>query len=1120
MLANFTHLRTCSGYSFKYGTATADQLVERATEFGMSTLALTDRDNMAGAIRFVQACESAAIKPILGINLSFLQRKYRITLLATADGGLASLYQLLTAVNFAGGLLTHEILQENIVHTKKLLIMHGPDSQIGAAIGARQLTQGLSIFNSTKDYFAQQGIEVLSHRIRGDGPMSTPFAARMLTFARSNDLPAVITNAVRMLNRSDGPLADVLDSARNLVPLHKRHVERQNSEAYLKDTKAMHQLATEIAQAAGESTAHSLIKTTMQWAEMATLDPRRDVGIGKIHLPEPSVVGGKTQNDLTIQLKQRCEAGLGIKYFGEQSIVAANRLSDELATVRTLGYESYFLTVANITDLARSKSIRVAARGSGAGSLICYLLGISGVEPITHGLLMERFCSPLRNELPDIDIDVESARRLEIYDAVFEKYGHRVATVSMVETYRSRHAIRDVGAALGISPIEVDLIAKSLPHIRARNIAKALENLPELKNLKLDTPILRMAINLAQQLDGLPRHLSMHPCAIVLSDIGLRNHAPLEVNASGYPMVQFDKDDVEAVGFLKLDVLGVRMQSAIAYTISEIERIEGVQLDIDQISLADQKTFDLIASTRTLGVFQIESPGQRELIGKFAPSSFTDLIIDISLFRPGPVKSDMIRPFLSARHGLSNVKSIHPDLDSIMSETEGVVVFHEQVIRLISVMTGITLAQADEKRRSLGTLDGQQEVCDWFYPAALAQGYQLDVVQEIWEILRAFASFGFCKAHAAAFALPTYQSAWLKTHHTAAFMAGVLTHDPGMYPKRLILDDARQWGIEIKGIDVNKSERTVTVEKVDVDQQVNKQRSYVAPDLNSTGRSLQLPDASGYALRISLADVGGISEREINSIIAARPFVDLADFVRRSGASITTTESLIVIGGFDQLHRIDQSHRIVNGSKGLNRRDLLLHLQDLYKLNGGQKVGESQLTLELLPPPLVAAGLPNLTAAELVQNEVSILGMEVTAHMLNFYGDFLNAVGAVKSSDVIKQRSGASVLIAGVKSALQTPPVRSGRRVMFLTIDDGHGCNDVTFFEDTQQSYAQLLRTSNIFLIRGAVRRTGPRGVSIRATQAWELSSAYNSWLAGNASDTDVSLNNGRNLTTMKSKNA
>jgi error-prone DNA polymerase len=1104
---NFTHLRTCSGYSFKYGTATADQLVERAAQFGMQSLALTDRDNMAGAIRFVQACESASVKPILGINLSFLQPKYRITLLASGDGGLPALYRLLTAVNFAGGLLTHEILQQNFDYSKKLLVMHGPESQLAVAISARQLTQALSIFNSTKDYFLKQGIEVLSHRIRGDGPLSTPFAARMLAFARSNDLPAVLTNSVRMLNRSDGPLADVLDSARNLVPLHKRHVERQNSEAYLKDVKQMHQLSDEITQAAGESRSQALIKTTMQWAEMAILDPRRDVGIGKIHLPEAEVVGGKSQSDLTVQLKNRCAAGLSAKYVGGQSIVAAERLADELNTVRTLGYESYFLTVADITDLAKSKSIRVAARGSGAGSLICYLLGISGVEPIEHGLLMERFCSPLRNELPDIDIDVESARRLEIYDAIFQRYGTRAATVSMVETYRSRHAIRDVGTALGISPMEIDLIAKSLPHIRARNISRALENLPELKSLKLDTPILKMAVDLAQKLDGLPRHLSMHPCAIVLSDISLRDHAPLEVNASGYPMVQFDKDDVEAVGFLKLDVLGVRMQSAISYTISEIERVEGVKLDIDQLSLADPKTFDLIASTRTLGVFQIESPGQRELIGKFAPSSFTDLIIDISLFRPGPVKSDMIRPFLSARHGLSNVKSIHPDLDPIMAQTQGVVVFHEQVIRLISVMGGITLAQADEKRRALGSFAGQQEVCDWFYPAALSQGYQLNVVEEIWQILRAFASFGFCKAHAAAFALPTYQSAWLKTHHTAAFMAGVLTHDPGMYPKRLILDDARQWGIEIKGIDVNQSQRTVTVERVEV----NKQRAYKAPDLKSTGRSLQLPDASGYALRLSLADLGGISEREIESIITARPFVDLADFVHRAGASVTTTESLIMIGGFDQLHQINQSN------EKLNRRDLLLHLQDLYKLTGkssDKKVSQTQLTLELAPPTLVAAGLPNLTAAEQVQNEVAILGMEVTSHMLNFYGDFLNAIGAVKSSDVIKQRSGASVLIAGVKSSLQTPPVRSGRRVMFLTMDDGYGCNDVTFFENTQESYAQLLRTSNLFLIRGAVRRTGPRGVSIRATEAWDLTIAYRKWLTENSQES------WRNLTTMKSGNA
>ena len=324
---------------------------------------------------------------------------------------------------------------------------------------------------------------------------------------------------------------------------------------------------------------------------------------------------------------------------------------------------------------------------------------------------------------------------------------------------------------------------------------------------------MKAAIHLAGRLDGLPRHLSMHPCAVILSDKKLLDVAPTEINASGYTMVQFDKDDVEAIGLLKLDVLGVRMQSAISYSLQEIERIEGERIDIDAIPLDDAPTFKLIQSTKTLGLFQIESPGQRELVGKFEPQTFTDLIIDISLFRPGPVKSDMITPFLNTRHGFHKKPVIHPDLDEILRETEGVVVFHEQVIRIISVMTGISLAQADEKRRALGTFESQQEVCDWFYPAAISQGYELSLVKRVWEILRAFASFGFCKAHAAAFALPTYQSAWLKSHHTAAFLAGVLTHDPGMYPRRLILDEARQSGIEIAPVDINISEKSYRVEK-------------------------------------------------------------------------------------------------------------------------------------------------------------------------------------------------------------------------------------------------------------------------------------------------------------------
>jgi error-prone DNA polymerase len=706
---------------------------------------------------------------------------------------------------------------------------------------------------------------------------------------------------------------------------------------------------------------------------------------------------------------------------------------------------------------------------------------------------MERFCSTLRGELPDIDIDVESARRLEIYDAIFQKYGpERTATVAMVDTYRARHAIRDVGAALGISPMEIDLIAKSMPHIRARNIGKALENLPELKDLKLDTPIMKMAIELASRIDGLPRHLSMHPCAIVLSDAKLLDVAPTLRNPGNYPMVYFNKDDVEAIGLLKLDVLGVRMQSAISYALSEIERIEESPIDIDLIPLDDSDTFDLIKSTRTLGIFQVESPGQRELVGKFAPSTFTDLIIDISLFRPGPVKSDMITPFISTRHGHRSRMSLHPKLDPILDETEGVVVFHEQVIRLISVITGSSLAESDERRRQLGSYESQQIVCDWFYPTALAQGFDMSVVDKVWEVLRAFASFGFCKAHAAAFALPTYQSAWLKAHHTAAFIAGALTHDPGMYPKRLILDEARQWGIAIAPIDINYSDRTFRVEKINKNVDHTLKKPYLAPDLPSTGSSLNLPDARGYAIRVALSEIQGISSGEIGTIIQARPYLDLADFVMRSGSAYPTTQALILVGAFDQLHSL--SKESVEGS--LNRRDLLLHAQDLYKLSASKKgnLSSNQLTLGLTPPPLESTGLPDLTQAEKVFHEVDLTGMDISRHMLEFYGDFLNHIGAIRSSDLIHQRSGATVLVAGVKVALQTPPVRSGRRVMFLTLDDGYGCNDATFFEDVQDSCAALLYSSWLFLVRGEVRRTGPRGVSIRATKAWELSASYNKW--------------------------
>ena len=1045
---SFTHLHVASGYSFKYGTNLPDQLVARAGELGMNALALTDRDTLAGAIRFATSCELNSIAPIIGIDIEY-ENQSRLTLLATPNNW-SSLVRLVTALKRLSSPPGADFFIANESHTKNLLLLHGPSSEVSLAILSRRYDKALAILNKTRDIFKDQSLECVTH-LESEGIRSTAHAARTLGFARDNDLKVVLSNAVRMRERLDAPIADILDATRNLLPLHRSVVERKNAEAFLKSSEEMAYLAEIIARAAGERNGRLLLRTTKEWAESAQLSPRIDIGIGSIHLPEPSVVGASSHEELVNQLRERSYSGINWRYGSEVSSDVIDRLEKELQIIKTLGYESYFLTVADVTDRARNSGIRVAARGSGAGSLVCHLLGISGVEPLSLGLLMERFCSPLRAALPDIDIDVESARRLEIYDQVFDFYKERAATVAMFDTYRARHAIRDVGAALSLPPMEIDLVAKSLPHIRARNIGKSLENLPELKTLNLTSPLWRMAIGLAERLDGLPRNLAMHPCAVVLSDIGLYDRAPIEENASGYPMIQWDKDDVEAIGLLKLDILGVRMQSTLAYAVTEIERSANKKIDIDSIPLDDGATFELIQSTKTLGLFQIESPGQRELVGKFAPESFNDLIIDISLFRPGPVKSDMITPFLNSRQGWKPRSIIHPDLAPILSDTEGVVVFHEQVIEIISTMTGVSLAEADEKRRALGDRDSQQVICDWFFPAALARGYSLAVVTEIWDVLRAFASFGFCKAHAAAFALPTYQSAWLKTHYPAAFLAGVLTHDPGMYPKRLILDEVRQCGIKIAPIDINRSDKSYRVE--------------------------------AGAIRIALSDVSGISDNEVDSIMKARPFLDLADFVHRAEVSKPITESLLMVGAFDSLYETN-----------LNRRDLLLHLNDLYKWSRStSKTSSSQLTMAFTPS-LVKSGLPDLRSDELVKHEIEHLNMDISHHMIEFYSNFLNEIGAVRSSDLLKQRSKSQVLVAGVKVALQTPPVRSGKRVMFLTLDDGFGCSDATFFEDTQKSYASTLLNSQLLLVRGEIRRTGPRGVSLRATGAWGLLDAYEKW--------------------------
>lgn len=530
-------------------------------------------------------------------------------------------------------------------------------------------------------------------------------------------------------------------------------------------------------------------------------------------------------------------------------------------------------------------------------------------------------------------------------------------------------------------------------------------------------------------------------------------------------MSQFDKEDVEELGLLKLDVLGVRMQSAMAHAVAEIARATGERVDIDdpaQVPEGDPATYRLIGSAQTLGCFQIESPGQRDLVGRLQPATFHDLVVDISLFRPGPVAADMVRPFIEARHGRAPVRYPHPDLEGPLRETYGVVVFHEQIIRMVDIMTGCGREEADRVRRGLSDPESQGRIRVWFERLTRQRGYAPEVVARAWEIVEAFGSYGFCKAHAVAFAVPTYQSAWLKAHHPAAFYAGLLTHDPGMYPKRLLLADARRRGVPVLPLDVNRSR---------------------------TAHQIELVSDGVWGVRLALLDVHGISGAEAARIEAGQPYSSLRDFWQRAAPGRPVAERLAQVGALDMF--------------GANRRDLLLHLSELHGAQrvvrrgaGGYGAGRGtgrgaggygdQLPLEG-GRRTAPAGLPDLGDAERLSAELGVLGMDASRHLMADHHDFLSELGAISAKRLGETAHGRTVLVAGAKVATQTPPIRSGKRVIFTTLDDGTGLVDLAFFDDSHEACAHTVFHSWLLLVRGVVQRRGPRSLSVVGAAAWNL---------------------------------
>ncbi|WP_434587498.1 DNA polymerase III subunit alpha [Streptomyces sp. A5-4] len=1079
-MEGFAHLHVASGYSARYGAAHPEQLVRRAAERGMTTLALTDRDTVTGVVRFARACAGSGVRPLFGIDLAVeaiappppAQRRrtpvrggahvveppLRFVLLAQNRAGWARLCRITsaahagTAAGAAPVMVPWEALRE--YGGEGLTVLLGPLSEPVRALAAGREDVAAKLLVPWREIFGDGvRLETVWHDRPGTGPGSLRLAARTLALADRTHTTAVLSNAVRYADPDQHRLADVLDAARLLRPIDRRRLD--GGQRWLKDEKSMADIARRIAECAGADAARAdrLLADTAATAMVCAVDPAADLGLGTPHFPEPAVLGAEPGAEGAARsLRRQCEAGL-VRRGLDGDRATRDRLDEELAVISQLRYDPYFLAVGQVVADIRELGIRVAARGSGAGSMVCHALGIATANPLEHHLLFERFLSVRRRSLPDIDIDVESARRLECYDAIFDRFGkERVAVTAMPETYRARRALRDTGLALGIAPADVDRIAKSFPHLRASDITGALAELPELRSLAAEAERYGPLWELAEGLDALVHGMAMHPCGLIISDATLLDRLPVQPTPQGdYPMAMAAKEEIEALGNIKLDVLGVRMQSAMAHAVTEIERVTGNRIDLDnpqEVPLDDVFAFKLIQESQTLGLFQLESPGQQDLLSRLQPRDPQDVIADISLFRPGPVAGGMPERYIAARHG-GTPSYAHPDLEPVLADTYGVTIWHEQIIDTLSVLTGCDRALAEIARRALGNKERLPRIKDWFHREARARGYTAEVLDEVWKTIEAFGAYGFCRAHAVAFAVPALQSAWLKAHYPAHLLAGLLEHDPGMWPKRVLVSDARRRDVPVLPADVNHSRAEHTVERADGER---------------------------WGVRLALSAVRGISDEECARIEEGQPYGSLSDFWQRARPSRPVAECLAEIGALSPLH-----------DARLTRRDLLLQIAELHKQSRGRSASEGQLPIDTnAVGGAEPSGLPEMTGREALNAELNTLGIDISKHLMEHHHRLLREIGATDAVHLAGARAGRQVLVAGVRASTQTPPIASGKRIIFVTLEDGSGLVDLAFFEDSHPACAHTVFHSGLLLVRGTVQVRGTRR-TIVGSMAWDL---------------------------------
>ena len=1081
MPSGFVHLRTHSGYSFLDGASTVDDLLDAAAEQGQDALALTDTNGLYGAVRFWNAARERGIKPIFGAELRLVDSD-PVTLLALDRTGWTSLCRIVSAAQLAG--------EKTKPRATFALVADQP-----AGLVALSESDDAETLVRLREVFADRLYAELVDRW---GPADIDRCDARAELAADLGIATVVTNDVRYARPGARQLHDVLrcidlgltvdEAGKQLAANGERWLK---SEATLRERLGHHPAAFANARAV---------------ADRCDLD----LGFGYQRLPGFPVPDGHTPFSFLYVL---CQDGARAKYGGMTPVVS-KQLAHELDVIHRCGLAEFFLINWDIVRFCNERRIPAQGRGSAADSIVAYVLDITKVDPIAHDLLFERFLTEDSHTMPDIDLDIATNDREEVIQYVYRKYGEKYAAmVCNVVTYRARSSSREVAKALGFRAEVIDVMAKSLdtPRFDSRMVIRPVESrtpalthgLNELERARL--PLFRRIV---EEIADFPRHLSIHNGGMLITALPLVDTVPIErATMPDRNVVQFDKRDVEDLGLIKMDLLGLRTLSLIKDAVAMIDELHGVRLDLGTLPLDDPAVYDLICEVDTIGLFQVESRAQAQALPRVRPRNFADIVVEVAIIRPGPLQGNMVNPYIRRRQGREPVSYAHPLLEPILKETLGVILFQEQILRVAMAVAGFTAAEADKLRRAMSRARSSADMEALrapFVRGALAHGVDDATAQTIFGQIAAFAEFGFCKSHAAAFALTAYHTAHLKLYYPAEFYVGLFNNQPmGFYSPAVIAGDAKRHGIRMLPVDVNRSTANACIEErtdhpraleAGVSPSLGRSRASemsVVPD-GPTLRSgdtpashHRTPDSSDdevidrsvtiarhracrtHDVRLGLASVHGLGEGEADAIVRERErgaFRSFDDFAKRVGLKEEALRNLALVGAFDALGEV--------------RRALLWRARDAHR--GSPAFSRPVLAF----PTTTAPSLPGLTEQERAALDYRITGIPTGPQVMRFYRERLTARGVGSSADVQWGTHGSTVRVAGAMVVKQHPETAKGH--VFLSLEDEYGLVNIIIRPATYAKYKPVVDLGGAVVVEGTLQHVDGV-VSILARRLDEL---------------------------------